>query len=57
MLTLRAHGLSNDEISARLHLTVATVKTHVGVVLAKTGFRDRTQAVVTASRAGVAPGP
>lgn len=56
VLTLMADGLSNDEISGRLHLSVATVKTHVGAVLAKTGSRDRTQAVVTAYRAGVAPG-
>ena len=56
VLTLMAQGLSNDEISGRLHLSVATVKTHVGAVLAKTGSRDRTQAVVTAYRAGtVAP--
>lgn len=43
-----------DDISARLHVSVATVKTHVGAVLTKTGSRDRTQAVVTAYRAGVA---
>lgn len=53
VLTLMAEGLTNDEVSARLHLSVATVKTHVGSVLAKTGSRDRTQAVVTAYRAGL----
>ncbi|GAA1382765.1 response regulator transcription factor [Pseudonocardia kongjuensis] len=52
VLRLVARGLSNAEIAADLHLGVETVKTHVAAVLAKTGSRDRTQAVVAAYESG-----
>jgi DNA-binding NarL/FixJ family response regulator len=53
VLQLIAEGLSNDEITGRLHLSMATVKTHIGSLLAKTGSRDLAQLVIYAFRAGV----
>ncbi len=54
MLTAIGHGLSNTEIATQLVVSEATVKTHVGNVLAKTGSRDRVQAVVLAYESGIA---
>ncbi|MGW3286624.1 response regulator [Streptomyces sp. NPDC001002] len=47
-----AEGLTNAEIAGRMEVGPATVKSHVASVLAKTGTRDRTQAVIAAYEAG-----
>ncbi|RII13540.1 Transcriptional regulatory protein LiaR [Streptomyces sp. YIM 130001] len=48
ILTVVGQGWTNLEIAARFHLAESTVKTHVGRILAKTGARDRVQAVILA---------
>ncbi|MEV8365078.1 response regulator transcription factor [Streptomyces niveus] len=51
ILTVIGQGWTNAEIATRFHLAESTVKTHVGRVLAKTGSRDRVQAVILAYEA------
>ncbi|GAB3693372.1 response regulator [Corynebacterium nasicanis] len=43
---LIAEGMSNEEIGARLHLAVPTVKTYVSRIMAKTGAANRVQIAV-----------
>lgn len=54
VLALLASGLSNTEIARRLYLSHATVKTHINRIFAKTGARDRAQAVRYAYQHGLA---
>jgi DNA-binding NarL/FixJ family response regulator len=46
-------GYTNTELAAHFFLAEATIKTHVGRILAKTGARDRVQAVVLAYETGL----
>jgi DNA-binding NarL/FixJ family response regulator len=57
VLQLLGRGLSNTELAADLHLSEATVKTHVARIFAKLNLRDRAQAVVLVYETGlIAPG-
>src|SRR5690606_35360678 len=57
VLALVGRGLSNDEIGGRLLMPPLTAKTHVSMVMANLGARDRAQLVVTAYETGlVRPG-
>jgi DNA-binding NarL/FixJ family response regulator len=57
LVTLAAHGLSNDQIAERLFLSPLTVKTHINRAMMKLAVRDRAQLVVLAYQTGlVRPG-
>lgn len=57
VLTLVGRGLSNQEIAEALTISMGTVKTHIGSVLAKLHARDRAQLVIAAYEHGlVTPG-
>ena len=46
-------GDTNQEIAEHLHMSVATVKTHILNMLSKTGFRNRTELAVRARESGL----
>ncbi|MCC5632901.1 response regulator [Nostoc sphaeroides] len=54
VIHLMVDGLSNHDIGVALNITESTVKFHVNRILSKLGVSDRTQAVVTALKRGLA---
>lgn len=57
VLVLIADGMSNAEIARSLHISQATVKSHINNLFAKAGLRDRAQAVRYAYVRGIAQPP
>ncbi|MFF3176418.1 response regulator [Streptomyces sp. NPDC057900] len=57
VLVLIAEGMSNAEIARSLHISQATVKSHINNLFAKAGLRDRAQAVRYAYVRGLAQPP
>ncbi|MEW2303460.1 response regulator transcription factor [Streptomyces sp. NPDC006655] len=57
VLVLIAEGHTNQEIARRLHVSTATVKTHINNLFAKTGLKDRAQAVRYANGKGMVRPP
>jgi DNA-binding NarL/FixJ family response regulator len=53
VVRLVARGLSNAEIAGSLHLSEATIKSHIARILAKLGLRDRVQVAVYAYENGI----
>ncbi len=57
VLILVARGFANTEIAAQLVVSVPTVKTHIGRLLAKLSARDRAQLVIAAYESGLVSPP
>src|SRR5207342_1539052 len=55
ILELIAAGLSNDQIAAKLYVSINTVKTHVRAAYKRIGAQSRSQAVIWAMRHGLGP--
>lgn len=53
VLTLVAHGASNKEVARHLHISEATVKSHLIRIFGKLGVTDRTAAVTVALKRGL----
>lgn len=57
VLAAVSRGLTNAEIGRTLHITEATVKTHLLRIFVKLNVDDRTRAVTVAMERGILPGP
>jgi DNA-binding NarL/FixJ family response regulator len=57
VVALVARGLSNEEIAARMVISLATAKTHVSRAMTKVRARDRAQLVVLAYESGLVTSP
>lgn len=57
VLMLLAQGMSNAEVSRKLIISDATVKTHLARVMAKLGVPDKTRAVIAAYQTGLVQPP
>jgi DNA-binding CsgD family transcriptional regulator len=55
VLILIAHGLSNTETADSLHLSGATIKTHVAHLYRKPQARDRAQAAISPTKPAWSP--
>ncbi|MEU6859294.1 response regulator transcription factor [Glycomyces sp. NPDC046736] len=55
VLALLAMGLTNNEIGARMFLSLGTVKTHITGILTKLGLRNRVEAAMWAHETGRIP--
>lgn len=53
VLAMVARGASNGEVAQALHVSIATVKTHLVHIFEKLGVSDRTSAVTTALERGI----
>mgnify|MGYP002701116940 FL=1 len=53
VLVALCQGMSNKEIAEVLFVRPETIKSHVSTVIGKLGVKDRTQAVISAIRAGM----
>ena len=52
MLLTIARGRTNAEIAAELHISLSTVKTHIGSLMAKLGARNRVEVAIWAYETG-----
>jgi DNA-binding NarL/FixJ family response regulator len=57
VLTLLAHGLSNEDVAVALVISEATVKTHLAHVMTKLAVREKAQAVAAAYQTGLVQPP
>ena len=53
VLEALCQGMSNKEMAEVLFVSPETIKSHVSTVIGKLGVKDRTQAVISAIRAGM----